>query len=180
MFDEIHELIRKRYSPRVFSDRSVSIETVRVLMEAARWAASSFNEQPWRFVVARREDEEGHARLLDCLSPGNREWTQSAPVLMLSIASMRFTKNGKPNRHAFHDVGLAASQMTIQAVALGLMVHQMAGFDVEKARTTLQIPDGFEPVAAVAFGYPGQEERRSKPRRPQSDTVFETRFGNPF
>lgn len=99
---------------------------------------------------------------------------------MLSIASMRFTKNGKPNRHAFHDVGLAASQMTIQAVALGLMVHQMAGFDVEKARTTLQIPDGFEPVAAVAFGYPGQEERRSKPRRPQSDTVFETRFGNPF
>lgn len=181
MFDQIHELIKSRYSPRAFSDRSVPIETIRILMEAARWAASSRNEQPWRFVVAHREDdEEGFARMFDCLTPGNREWAHAAPVLVLSIASTHLARNGKPNRHARHDVGLAVSQMTFQAAAIGLMVHQMGGFDAERARTTFEIPEGFEPLTVIAVGYPGEEQRQSKPRRAQADTVFKTRFGNPL
>lgn len=181
MFDQMHELIQSRYSPRAFSDRSVPIETIRIVMEAARWSASSRNEQPWRFVVAHREDdEEGFARMFDCLNPGNREWAHAAPVLVLSIASMHLARNGKPNRHARHDVGLAVSQMTIQAAALGLMVHQMGGFDGERARTTFEIPEGFEPVTAIAIGYPGEEERRPRTRRPLSETVFKGRFGNPL
>lgn len=181
MFDELHDLIQWRYSPRIFADGAVSIEAIRILMESARWAASSRNEQPWRFIVAIREsDEEGFARIFDCLNPGNREWAHSAPVLLLSIASMHFARNGQPNRYAFHDVGLAVSQMTVQAAALGLMVHQMGGFDRERARTTFQIPEGFDPVTAIAIGYPGEEERPSKPRRDQPETVFKTRFGNPL
>jgi nitroreductase len=172
--------IRARYSPRGFANRAVSVETVHLLMEAARWAPSSRNEQPWRFVVARREDEEGYARIFDCLTPRNREWAHSAPVLMVSMTSMYLASNGKPNRHAFHDVGLAVSQMTIQAAALGLMMHQMGGFDREMAKTVLQIPEGFEPVTAIAAGYPREGARREKPRRPLSETVFKDRFGNPF
>lgn len=149
----VHDLIHRRWSPRVFAERSVEPEALASVLEAARWAPSSFNEQPWRFIVAGRDDPETHQRLLDVLAPANRDWAKTAPVLMLSVAAMAFERNGKPNRHAFHDVGLASGQLALQATAQGLAVHFMAGFDADKAREAFAIPDGFEPVAAIALGY---------------------------
>ena len=130
----IHELLEKRFSPYKYSSRAVKPEDLRKLFEAARSAPSSYNEQPWRFVVATRQDTDAFESMLQTLVERNREWAQHAPVLVLSVAKLEFTHNGKPNRHAFYDVGQAAAYLTIQATALGLYVHQMAGFDVGKAR----------------------------------------------
>ena len=178
--DELLQLLQKRFSPRAFEDRSVSRETIRTLLEAARWAPSSFNEQPWRFLVATRDDPAGFEKLLGCLVPGNQEWARKAPVLMLSVAKLTFSRNDKPNRHAHHDVGLAVSQLIVQATALGLRAHQMAGYDVDKARETYVIPEGFEPVAVIAIGYSGEEMPSSRTRRPQGETAFGGRWGEAY
>jgi nitroreductase len=183
----IHDLLQKRWSPRAFSARPVEPAKLRSLFEAARWAPSSSNEQPWSFMVATKDDQANHDRFLQCLVEGNRAWAKYAPVLMLSVAKLRFEEGGEPNRHAFHDVGLAVENLVIQATAVGLMVHQMAGFDVQKARETFEIPDGYEPVAAVAIGYPGdpamlpdrlrQRELGPRSRKPLQDSVFAGRWG---
>ncbi len=180
--EPIHELLQKRYSPRAFDGRTVAKETLRTLFEAARWAPSSFNEQPWRFIVATQEDMAEFERLMSCLVPGNRTWAKNAPVLALSVAKLRFTRTeqAKPNRHAFHDVGLAVAQLVTQATALGLAVHQMAGFSVEAARTTYAIPEGFEPVAALALGYSAEEAPASRTRRPQDELVFQGLWETPY
>lgn len=182
-----HELIRRRWSPRTFADRPVEAETLRLLLEAAQWAPSSYNEQPWVFLVATRQEPEEYERLLGCLVPFNQGWAKNAPVLMLSVAKLEFERNGKPNRHAYHDVGLAAAQLTLQATALGLFVHQMAGIDADAARETYGIPEGWDPVAAIALGYPGDleslpEDLRSKEtaertRKPLEDFVFTGSWG---
>lgn len=185
----VHELIRERWSPRAFADRSVEPETLASLFEAARWSASCFNEQPWAYLVARREDKEAFTRLLGCLVPGNQAWAKGAAVLALSVAKRAFDHDGRPNRHAFHDVGQAAAQLTFEATARGLRVHQMAGFDVEKARTEHAIPAGWDPVAAIAIGYPADpkslsddvRERENAPRKrkPITDFVFAGKWGTP-
>ena len=149
----IEEILRRRWSPRAFSDRPVEPEKLQSLFEAARWAPSCFNEQPWSFIVANKQKPEEHARLLSCLVEGNQLWASKAPVLMVSVAKLNFDKTGKPNRHAFHDVGLAMGNMLVQATALGLFVHQMGGFSPEKVREIYGVPEGFEPVAAMAIGY---------------------------
>src|SRR5207247_9166076 len=123
----IHDLLRRRWSPRAFSDRRVEPDKLRSLGEAARWSPSSYNEQPWSFIVGTKEDEAEYARLLSCLVEGNIEWAQHAPVLMVSVARLSFEEDGKPNRHAFHDVGQAVANLIVQATALGLVVHQLAG-----------------------------------------------------
>src|SRR3979411_2609880 len=146
----ILEVLKRRWSPRAFSDRMVEPEKLLSLFEAARWAPSSFNEQPWCFVLATKEKPEEHAQLLSCLAEKNQQWARQAPVLMVSIAKLNFEKSGKPNRHAFHDVGLAVGNMIVQATALDLCVHQMAGFSPQKVTELYHIPDGFEPVAAIA------------------------------
>jgi nitroreductase len=151
----IEEVIQNRWSPLAFSDRPVEPEKLRSVLEAARWAASSYNEQPWSFIVATKDNPAEFDRLLSCLAEGNQEWAHSAPVLMISVAKLNFEKNGTENRHAFHDVGAAEANLAIQATALGLHVHQMAGFDVNKARELYGIPQGYEPVDAVALGYLG-------------------------
>ena len=173
----IHELLLKRFSPRSFEDRSVPKETIRTLVEAARWAPSSFNEQPWRFMVATKDDPPEFEKLLACLTPKNQEWAKNAPVLMLSVAKATFSRNDKPNRHAFHDVGLAVSQLIVQATSMGLYVHQMAGFSGEQARETFGIPDGFDPVAAIAIGYSAQEPPSSRSRRPQDEIAYAGKWG---
>lgn len=154
----IHELHARRWSPLSFSERPLARQALGSLLEAARWSASSFNEQPWSFLVATRDETAAFERLKRCLVPGNQAWAKGAPVLMLSVAKLHFEKNGKPNRHAFHDVGMATSAMMLQAVALGLDMHAMAGFDIEQARRELGIPDGWEPVAMIAVGYRGRPE----------------------
>ncbi len=185
----IHDLLARRWSPRAFDGRPVEREKLTSLFEAARWAPSSNNEQPWRFLVATREQPEDFERLLACLLEGNRKWAQRAPVLILSVASLNFEESGKPNRHAFHDTGLAAENLVLQASALGLAAHQMAGFDVEKARADLRIPQGCEPVAMIAVGYPGdpdrlpeylnQRELAPRRRNPVSTFVFAGDWGKP-
>ncbi|MBI5136732.1 MAG: nitroreductase family protein [Nitrospirae bacterium] len=185
----VHSLLRERWSPRAFSGRPVTDAELRAVLEAARWAASSYNDQPWAFVVTRR-GEPAFQRLLDCLVPGNREWARHAPVLMLSVARAAFAHNGAPNRHAWHDVGQAAAQMTLQATALGLHIHQMAGFDPDAARAALGIPGGHQPVAAIALGEAGdpdglpdslrERERAPRQRVPQDAFVFNGRWGDPL
>ena len=183
----IHELLRERWSPRAFADRMVEPDKLRSLLEAARWAPSSFNEQPWSFIVATKEHPGEYERLLSCLVEGNIRWAQHAPVLMLSVAKLAFERNQKPNRHAFHDVGLAVENMVIQATALGLAVHQMAGFHVDKARELFSIPDSHEPVAALVLGFPGdpaglpedlrERERAPRTRKPLESFVFSGQWG---
>jgi len=187
---EVHDLIRKRWSPRAFSQKPVGEAALRSLLEAARWAASCFNEQPWRFLVARRENPEEFARMLSCLVEGNQKWAGNAPVLMLTAASRVFARNGKPNRHAFHDVGLATAQMALQAAALGLWIHPMAGFLPDHARELYLIPEDFDPVTAIALGYPGNPadlpedlqkmELAPRTRRPQGSFVFASSWGKPL
>lgn len=154
----IHDLLKQRWSPLAFSDHSVEPEKLASVLEAAKWAASSYNEQPWSFILATKDNSTEFERLLSCLDQGNLVWAKNAPVLMLSVAKLQFEKNGNENRHAFHDVGQAASNLAVQATALGLYIHQMAGFDVQKARELYGIPEGYEPVAAIALGYGADAE----------------------
>jgi nitroreductase len=153
----IHELIRERWSPRAFSDKSIPAEILRSLFEAARWAPSSSNEQPWAYIVATKEEAENFAKMLGVLVEFNADWAKHAPVLALSVAHLK-TREGKPNRVALHDVGSASAQLTFEANSRGLFVHQMAGFDAEKAREAFGIPVDWEPVAAMAIGYPGNAD----------------------
>mgnify|MGYP003390259746 FL=1 len=176
----IHDLLRRRWSPRAFADTMVEPEKLQSLFEAARWAPSSSNEQPWHFIVGTKADPSAHDRLVACLKEGNRKWAFRAPVLILSVARLNFEDEGTPNRHAWHDTGMAALSLCLQATALGLVTHQMAGFEIEKARTDLGIPAGYEPVAMIAVGYPGApaslpdylRERELKPRERKAVTEF--------
>jgi nitroreductase len=154
----IQDLLKRRWSPRAFADRDVEPEKLQSLFEAARWAASCFNGQPWHFVIATRKEPEAFARVLSCLVDSNQAWAKSAPVLGISVAKLHFDHDGNANRHAYHDVGQAAANLAIEAVALGLQLHQMGGIHVDKARAVLSIPGGYDPVAGLALGYPGDPD----------------------
>lgn len=183
----IHDLLKRRWSPRAFSDLAVESDVLRSLLEAARWAPSSNNAQPWSFIVTTKDDEAVHGRLMACLMEGNIPWAQRAPVLLVSVARVFFEDGEAPNRHAFHDVGQAVANLSVQATALGLFVHQMAGFYPDKVRELYGIPKEFEPVAVVALGYPGDPEslpekfrsRELAPRerKPLAEFVFAERWG---
>ncbi len=151
----VHELIARRWSPYAFADRPVRRGDLQSLLEAARWAPSSYNEQPWRFIVALREEPEQFERLLSCQVEGNQAWARFAPVLALGIVSRNFERNGKPNPAAEHDLGLAAAHLTFEATARGLCVHQMIGIVPDRARQVYSIPEEFLPKTGIAIGYPG-------------------------
>lgn len=178
----IHELLATRWSPRAFAERAVERETLESLFEAARWAPSSFNEQPWRFVVASKSDAAAFERILGVLWPLNQAWAKHAPVLAISAAKTTFSRGDNANAHAWHDVGQAAANLTLEATARGLVVHQMMGFDAAAAREVLGIPEGFEAVTAIALGYPGdpqslpedlrQRETAPRSRRPLAEILF--------
>lgn len=161
----VHQLISHRWSPRIFENRAVEPEKLRALFEAARWAASSYNAQPWYFIVATKDDTVNYQRVLDCFVEFNQGWAKSAPVIALSVAQMKFGHNNQPNSHAFHDVGQAAATLQIQAEELGLAVHQMAGIIPDKAREIFKIPVGFDVVAGFAIGYPGDPANLPAPLR---------------
>ncbi len=183
----IHELLSRRWSPRAFSSTPVEREKVQSLLEAARWAASCFNDQPWHYILATKENPAEFERLVNCLVPGNVEWASKASVVLLSVARLGYAYNGKPNNWAKHDVGQAAANICVQATALGLQVHQMAGFDAAKARETYAIPDGYEPVAMMVVGYPGdtetlpeklrEQEKGPRTRKTLAEYVFSGRWG---
>jgi nitroreductase len=184
---EIHPLLAARWSPYVFDGRPVERHKLLSCLEAARWAASSYNEQPWWFLMAERGDSEEFARMLGCLVEANQAWAKNASVLMISVVCRTFSRNGKPNRVADHDVGLAAANLTVQATSLGLAVHQMAGVDLEKARATYSIPDTHDPLTAIALGYAGepakadealaQRDMAPRSRRAVSEFVFKGAWG---
>src|SRR5207302_8454186 len=142
----VNELIRERCSPRAFADKPVPKDVLRSIFEAARWAPSSFNEQPWAYIVATKDDKENFEKLLSVLVDFNVQWAKSAPVLALAVAKLAFANNNAPNRNAQYDTGAATALLSVEATARGLAVHQMAGFDAEKARKVFEIPKGWEPI----------------------------------
>ncbi len=150
--------IAERWSPRAFDDqRPVARDDLMALFEAARWTASCFNAQPWRFVYAIR-GEPAFATLLACLRETNAGWAQHAAVLLIGVAKGTH-EDGSPNGHAIHDLGQAMATLTLEATTRGIHVHQMAGFYPDKARALLGVPDGFEPKTAAAIGYLGDPAR---------------------
>ena len=159
------------------------------LFEAARWAASSYNEQPWNYLVATRENPREFARLLACLVEANQAWAETAPVLVLSVVSLRFAKNNQDNLAAVHDLGLAAGNLSIETTARGLSVHQMIGILPDKAREAYQIPEHYEAWTTMAIGYKADpakladalKERDLAPRqrKPLNEFVFTGQWGQP-
>ena len=147
-------VIAERFSPYAYDPRPVEREKLLSCLEAARWAPSSYNEQPWTFILAERTDAAAFAKALDCLVEGNQAWAKNVGVLLLTVVSRAFTKNGKPNAACEHDVGLAAGNMVLQATALGLQGHQMIGIVPAKVRAAYKVPDGHDPLTAIALGYP--------------------------
>jgi len=159
----VHDLIRDRWSPRAFADKPVPQDVLRSLFEAARWAPSSNNEQPWAYLVAARDDKENFEKMLSVLVEFNARWAKGAPVLAIAVAELAFAKNNALNRNAQYDTGAATALLSVEATAHGLAVHQMAGFDPEKARQVFAIPAGWEAIAALAIGYPGDPESLPQP-----------------
>jgi nitroreductase len=150
----LHPLIESRWSPRAFTNEDISIQDVGSLLEAARWSASCFNEQPWRFFVGHKtESPETYAKIFDTLVEFNQQWSEPVPLLILGVANLHFSHNGKPNAHAEYDLGQATTSLILQAQALGYHAHSMAGFDTEAAIEAFGIPRGFaKPVAVTAIG----------------------------
>ncbi len=150
---EVINLIKERFSPYKFTDQKITAKDLNTLFEAAGKAASAFNEQPWRFIYALREDEQQFKTIHECLVAGNKEWTANAAALIITVVSKKFAKNGNKNTVRKHDLGLAVGNLTVQASAMGIHLHQMAGIIPQNAINKLKIPTGFEPVTAIALGY---------------------------
>ncbi|WPP50548.1 nitroreductase family protein [Catalinimonas niigatensis] len=168
----LNQLLTKRYSPRSFSDQPVETSTLHKILDAARLAPSSFNEQPWRFIYATKAQPEEYLRLLSCLNEKNQRWADEAPVLIVGIAKKTFTAIEKLNRHAWYDTGAAVGFMTLKATEENIYMHQMAGFMPQKAVELLHIPEEYEPVVMIALGYRGEAERPDKGRKPLEEIAF--------
>src|SRR5947208_4583543 len=153
----VHDLILRRWSPRAFDGRMVSDSDLATLFTAASWAASSYNEQPWRFLVGRKGEETWN-KIFSSLSPANQAWTKAAPILYVAVAKKTFSQNGSPNRVAVHDVGAACATLSLQATALGLHTHGMAGFDPEALRQSFAIPSDYDPISCWTLGYLGNPD----------------------
>lgn len=184
----ILDALKRRWSPRAFASTPVETEKLNRIFEATRWAASSFNEQPWRFILATQDQPEAFQKVLQCLVDVNQQWAQHAPVIGLTLAKKTFTRGGKANRVYIHDVGLAMGNFSAQATVEGLFVHQMAGIDQQAVIDTFGVPDDFEPVAGFALGYGGepqdlpQDWMRDAEQQPRSrsafaDFIFTGQFG---
>ena len=171
---DIHELIARRFSPYAFANRPVSDDDLRSLFEAARWSASSYNEQPWRYIVATKNMPEEFERLLSCLVEANQLWAKAAHVLAIGCTSLLFSRNGQPNAAAVHDLGLASGSLAFEATARGLCVHQMIGILPEKARQLYGIPEGVQPMTGLAIGYGGDPNNLPETLK-QRDLALRTR-----
>lgn len=183
----LHDIIQNRWSPRSFAaDRDIDEQTVLTLLEAARWAPSCFNDQPWRFIICNKTtNQTAWQDLLNCLGEKNQLWAKNAPVLLLSVAMKTFAHNDQPNRWSQYDTGAAGMSICLQAVAMGLVTHQMGGFDAEKCRERFALPDNCEPMSVIAIGYQADadllsaelkaNELKPRHRKTLEDNFF---FGN--
>lgn len=184
----VHALVAERWSPYAWADEPVDPGDLASLFEAARWAPSSYNEQPWRWIVAQREDAEAFERLLSTLVEANQNWARHAPVLAVGVAITTFSRNGKPNKAAHHDLGLAAGNLCFEATARGLAVHQMIGIEPQRVRDLYGVPDEAEPLTALAIGHAGESantpegmrDRDAAPRtrKPLGELVFAGAWGH--
>jgi nitroreductase len=180
-------LFHQRWSPRAFAEREVAPVDLKRVFEAARWAASSYNEQPWKFLVgvrgAKGDGAQTYEKIFAALIDFNKAWAATAPVLILGAAKTKFSHNESPNGYALYDLGAACSYLTLQAAALGLGTHQMAGFDQGVARKLLEIPEDYVLGAVIALGYQGEpsalgndqlieREVEVRTRKPLSEFVF--------
>jgi nitroreductase len=183
----VNELITARWSPYAFADRPVAQADLLSLFEAARWAPSSYNEQPWSYLVATKDDPQAFAALLSCLVEGNQAWAKAAPVLAVGCTSLNFTRNGQPNAAAVHDLGLASENLCLEATARGLVVHQMIGIVPARVRAVYQVPEGVQPLTGLAIGYAGDpaglpenlrgRDAARRPRKPLAAFVFGGKWG---
>ena len=179
----INELLAERWSPRAYDvSRPISREQLAALLEAARWAPSCNGDEPWRYLIFdRNRDPEGWQKAFDCLSENNRKWVKNVPVLLLSCGVSIFEHSGKPNRYGQHDTGAASVCLALQGSAMGLAVHQMGGYDAQKARAAFDIPEEYTPMAMIAVGYQASpdvldEETKAKELKPRSRKPLETHF----
>ena len=179
----IHDIFVRRWSSRAYDpNRPVPREALTVLLEAGRWAMSCNGDEPWRYLIwDKTRDPEGWQKAFDTLSENNRKWVKNAPVIMLACAGGKFEATGKPNRHTQYDTGAASCSISLQAAASGLMVHQMGGFDAEKARATFGVPAEYTPMAMMAVGYQTtpdilDDETKAKELRPRSRKPLAERF----
>lgn len=178
----INDLIANRWSPYSFSDVAVSTDDLQALFEAARWSPSSYNEQPWCYIVATKAEPAEFERVLSCLVPQNQLWAKAVPVLALGCTRLNFARNGQPNPHAFHDLGLASGNICLEATARGICVHQMAGILPDKAREVFQIPSDAQAVTGIAIGYAADpsaapaelrdRDRARRGRKPVGEFLF--------
>ena len=185
----LHPLINERFSPRAFSARPIGDDELRLLLEAARWAPSSLNEQPWRFILAKK-GEASHELMLQAMNVGNRVWAHRAPLIILNIVRRSLERNGISNPHAWHDLGLALAQLNFQASALGIGLRHIAGIDPKEARILFEVPEEFDVVSMMVLGYPGdpdqlpenlrERELKRSPRKAVEDFVFSGKFGGKF
>lgn len=159
----IIELLKKRWSPRSFSEQDISDDEVSQLFEAARWSASAFNEQPWRFLYALKRHQPAYERLIIGLNERNRSWASSAPLVAFAIANTRFSRNDKINQHAFYDTGLAVSQLSVQATSMNLYVHQMAGIERDYLINEYGINDPYDVICGLVIGHIGNPENLPAP-----------------
>ncbi len=180
----IHDLLQQRWSPYALDpERMVPADDLRAIFEAARWMMSSYNAQPWRYIVGTRDrSPEIREQIFKVLLEGNQPWAKNAPVLALGIVQHHFEHNGKPNKAAVHDLGAASAGLTMEATARGLAVHQMIGIDPDKAREAFALPDGLEPFTALAIGYAGEasaipedyakRDQKPRERKPLSEIIL--------
>jgi nitroreductase len=182
---EINKLISDRWSPVAFSPEIIEKEKIEKLFEAARWAPSSYNAQPWRFIYGQIGDA-SYSILFDIINETNRKWAKTAPLMVLGIAQTVFPERKTENRFAFYDTGMAVGNMLLQATSMGLFVHQMGGYDVLAAKEVFNLPAGYEPVAMMAIGYKGDagqlpgdisdREKSPRKRRQLEEFVFQGKF----
>jgi len=185
----IHDLLKSRWSPRAFTEQPVELAKLFSLFEAARWAPSGGNSQPWAFIVTTQADPENFSRLLSTLGERNQFWAKNAPILVLAIA-LREREPGQPNLWAIYDLGQSVAHLSVEAGDLGLAVHQMAGFDRNKASEIFQLPVGYEAITVFTVGYTGdpdllpnelrERELAVRTRKPLSQFVFYGAWGKPL
>ena len=187
---DLQPLIAKRWSPRTFSDKEIEPEKITLMFEAARWAPSCYNEQPWTFIAGSKKScPEVWDQVLSCLVEFNQSWAKPAPLLIITVAHLKFAKNGNDNVIAKYDLGQSAMSLVLQAQSMGLFTHQMGGFDSEKARTLFNLPENYVAVSIIAVGYLGtldqlgedlrKLEESPRQRKEQTEFVF-TKWGTPF
>jgi nitroreductase len=178
----VHDLIRNRWSARSFSKKEISQDELNTMLEAASWAFSAMNYQPWIYYYVHKSDEENFNKIADCLLPGNKPWAKEAQAFIVSVAKKKYN-DGSPNRTVMHDIGAANALLMLQATAMNIYGHPMGGFDLKKCSEILNLDNNeFEPVVIFALGYLDEPEKLGEPyktrelterkRKPISDFAF--------